>query len=312
MSPPVNTDTAPPTDRLESSVVLAPEHPIDLREPALDPEVSDLRSPPRRRSRIAARARELGASAAWATVGFLVLGAVWAVAASRIVELPSPAATFAELQRLLAKPFATTSAGPGVGVQLLSSLQRVFFGFGLAAVVGVPVGFAIGRSRRAWQAANPVIQLLRPVSPLAWFPIWLVIFKNAPQAAVWVIFMTALWPIVVNTAAGAASVPRDQLNVARVFRFGRLASLRHIVVPHALPSVVTGLRLSMGVAWMVIVAVEMLSGGTGIGFFVWDAYNALNLAGVVAAIVLIGVIGVIFDQVFLWCGRKVAVPEVAP
>ena len=135
--------------------------------------------------------------------------------------------------------------------------------------------------------------------------------KDAPKAAVFVIFVTALWPIVVNTAAGAASVPSDQRNVARVFRFGRLAYLRHVVVPHTVPSTITGLRLSMGVAWMVIVAVEMLSGGSGIGFFVWDSYNGGNLAAVIAAIVFIGLVGVALDSAFVWLGRRFA-PEEAP
>ena len=146
---------------------------------------------------------------------------------------------------------------------------------------------------------NPLVQILRPVSPLAWFPIWLVAFSDAKKAAVFVIFITALWPIVVNTAAGAAAVPQDHRNVARVFKFGRFAYIRHVLIPDSLPSIVTGLRLSMGVAWMVIVAVEMLSGGTGIGFYVWDAYNASNLAGVTAAIVLIGVVGLALDLMFL-------------
>src|SRR5207253_11209530 len=151
---------------------------------------------------------------------------------------------------LLAEPLH--DGGPndkGIGLQLLSSLQRVGLGFSIAAVVGIPAGMLIGASRRAWRAANPVIQLLRPVSPLAWFPIWLVILKDAPTAAIWVIFITALWPIVINTAAGAASVPEDQRNVARVFRFGRWQYVRHVLVPHSLPSIVTGLRLAIGVAW---------------------------------------------------------------
>ena len=256
------------------------------------------------------RLRSAASAAGWAFVGIGALVAVWAVASTRVAELPSPATTFAELRSLLAEPFH--DSGPndkGIGLQLLSSLQRVGLGFSIAAVVGVPAGMFIGASRRAWRAANPVIQLLRPVSPLAWFPIWLVILKDAPSAATWVIFITALWPIVINTAAGAATVPNDQRNVARVFHFNRRSYIRHVLVPHTLPSVVTGLRLSMGVAWMVIVAVEMLSGGVGIGFFVWDAYNALNLSKVIAAIILIGVVGVALDLLFLRLGRAVAIEE---
>jgi nitrate/nitrite transport system permease protein len=141
---------------------------------------------------------------------------------------------------------------------------------------------------------------------LAWFPIWLITIKNAPQAAIVVIFITALWPIVINTAAGAAAIPPDQGKVANVFRFDKRTYLRHVLLPNALPGIVTGMRLSMGVAWMVIVAVEMLSGGSGIGFFVWDAYNALNLARVIAAILLIGCTGLALDLLFMRLGRRVS------
>ncbi|MGH9281763.1 MAG: ABC transporter permease subunit, partial [Acidimicrobiales bacterium] len=195
--------------------------------------------------------------------------------------------------------------------QLLISLRRVFTGFGIAAGLGIPLGLLIGASKRAWQAVNPVVQLLRPVSPLAWFPIWLVMTKDPGKAAVYVICITALWPTVINTAAGAAAIPRDHRNVALVFKFGRLAYLRHVLLPNALPQVVTGLRQSMGIAWMVIVAVEMLSsGGAGIGFFVWDSYNASNLAAVIAAILLIGAVGLVLDLLFLRIGKRVALEEV--
>ena len=247
---------------------------------------------------------------AWAVVGFAVAFAVWQLGASRVPELPTPAEAFSELRRLLADPFYDNGPNDkGIALLLLSSLQRVGLGFLLATLVGVPLGLAIGSIRSVWQAANPVIQLLRPVSPLAWYPIWLIVFKESQQAAVWVIFMTALWPTVIGTAAGAAGVPGDHRNVARVFRFGRVAYVRHILVPNAMPQIVTGLRLSMGTAWMVIVAVEMLSGGLGIGGDVWVSYNALNLTRMVAAIVFIGVIGLALDLLFLRLARAVALEE---
>ena len=256
------------------------------------------------------RARRALASTAWGSVGIAIVVAGWAFAAWRVKDLPSPIVTFHEMVRLLRSPFH--NGGPndlGVGLQLLGSLSRVAKGFGAAAVVGVPLGLLIGASKRAWQAANPVVQLLRPVSPMAWFPIWLIIIKNAPQAASFVIFITALWPIVINTAAGASGIPQDQRGVAKVFRFGRFAYLKHVLLPNSLPSIVTGLRLSMGTAWMVIVAVEMLSGGVGIGFFVWDAYNALNLARVICAIILIGCVGLVLDLAFLRLAKKVSLTE---
>jgi nitrate/nitrite transport system permease protein len=259
-----------------------------------------------------ARAGKVLTSVLWALVGFAAFIAIWQLGAARVDQLPTPGESLSKLQDLLGEPFY--DRGPndkGIGLRLLGSLQRVFSGFGLAVVVGVPIGFLIGASRRAWQMFNPIVQLLRPVSPLAWFPIWLVVFKDSGRAAIWVIFITSLWPMVLNTAAAAASVPNDQRAVARVFKFGKVAYLRHVLVPNSLPSVVTGMRVSMGIAWMVIVAVEMLSsnGGAGIGSYVWEQYNALKLDGVAAAIVLIGATGFLLDLVFLRLGKAVAIEE---
>lgn len=262
-----------------------------------------------------ARARALLArvleSAGWALVGAGVVVGMWQLAALRSSDLAAPSEAFSALGHLISRPFYDNGPNDkGIGLQLATSLVRVFKGFGLAALAGIPLGLAIGASRRAWQAINPVVQVLRPVSPLAWFPLWLVVLKDAGRASVFVIFITALWPTVLNAAAGAASIPRDQRNVARVFRFGRPAYIRHVLVPHALPSIITGLRLSMGIAWMVIVAVEMLSGGSGIGFFVWDSYNASRLDLVIAAIMLIGTVGLLLDQGFAWLFRRTVLEEV--
>ncbi|MGQ0830766.1 MAG: nitrate ABC transporter permease [Microthrixaceae bacterium] len=247
-------------------------------------------------------------------MGFAVVVAIWAFGAAHVPQLPTPGETLSRLRTLLEDPFYDNGPNDkGVGLRLVTSLQRVFLGFGLATFVGVPIGLAMGTSRRVWRAANPVIQVLRPVSPLAWFPIWLVVFKDSGNAAVWVIFITSLWPTLLNTAAGAAEVPNDQRDVARVFRFGRLAYLRHVLLPNTLPATVTGMRLSMGTAWMVIVAVEMLAGGgKGLGSYVWEQYNALDLASMVAAIVIIGGVGFMLDLAFLRLGRMVAIEEVAP
>ncbi|MCA1692651.1 MAG: nitrate ABC transporter permease [Actinobacteria bacterium] len=269
------------------------------------PEPAPAASPAATRTGAAVRA------VAWSLVGAAVVIALWSAVALSSPDLPTPPEALRSLQDLLSNPFYDNGPNDkGIGVQLLASLQRVFLGFVMATAVGVPLGFLIGGSRRAWQAANPIVQLLRPVSPLAWFPIGLVVLKDAPNAAVFVIFITALWPTVINTAAGAASVPRDHRNVARVFKFGRFAYVRHVMVPHTLPSIITGLRLSMGVAWMVIVAVEMLSGGTGVGFFVWNSYNGSDLPAVVAAIILIGAVGVVLDTAFVRLGRRFAPEEV--
>lgn len=246
----------------------------------------------------------------WGLVGFAVLVALWQLAAWRSDGVPTPIDTWSELRSMLADPFR--DAGPndkGVGVLLKNSLLRVLSGFAIAVVAGIPLGLAMGSSRRVWQAANPVIQVLRPVSPLAWFPLWLYAMKNAGQSSMWVIFITAVWPIVLNSATAAGSVPSDQRNVARVFRLSRWGYVRHILMPHSLPGILTGMRLSMGTAWMVIVAIEMLSNQVGIGWYVWDTYNSLNLARVAALVIVIGVVGLALDMVFMRLGRMVTHQE---
>jgi nitrate/nitrite transport system permease protein len=248
-------------------------------------------------------------SGLWAMVGLAVVASAWWFASTRVAELPSPAVTAKTFGRLMKDPFH--NGGPndkGIGLQFVGSLQRVFFGFGIAALVGIPFGLFIGSNKRAWKAANPVIQLLRPVSPLAWFPIWLYVLKDSPQAAKFVILITALWPILINTAAAAGSIPPDQRNVAKVFKFNTRTYVRHVLLPNAMPGIVTGMRLSMGVAWMVIVAVEMMSVGTGVGFFVWEAYNAGDLSVVMAAIIMIGLVGLTLDMLFLKLGKRFALP----
>lgn len=284
--------------------VLKPYNEVDERPVVTGPALPVPSGKPVDQPSFVAKIGAAAGAIATGLVGIGVLVGLWAIAAWRVEGLPSPAATFTELTSLLSSPFR--DGGPndkGIGLQLAGSLQRVFMGFTFAAILGVPFGLLVGANRWVRRAANPVIQLLRPVSPLAWFPIWLVVFKDAPQAAVWVIFITALWPIVINTAAGAAEIPRDHNNVARVFHFGRWAYVRHVLLPDSFSAILTGLRVSMGVAWLVIVAVEMLSGGTGIGFFVWDSYNALNLAKVISAIILIGGVGLAIDLVFIRLAR---------
>lgn len=255
----------------------------------------------------ARRLRGLFISLTYTLSGALVFAAFWTFLSWRTPELPTPKAALGTLTDLLSRAFEDGGPnGKGIGLQFATSMGRTFRGFTLAAMLAVPIGLLIGSSRRAWQAFNPIVQLLRPISPLAWFPIGLVILDDAPKAAVLVIFITALWPIVINTAAGAHSVPADQRNVARVFKFSRATYLRRVLIPHTVPSIITGMRLSMGIAWMVIVAVEMLSGGSGIGFFVWDSYNGGNLKAVIAAVIIIGAIGWLLDAMFTAIGRRYA------
>lgn len=297
------------TNSLQESAKQSTPPPLVLVSDSLD-EIAPMRS---RRSVLGSRTQSSVSSLGWGLLGVAVLLVLWQLGARAAPGVPMPAASFEKFFDLVSNPFYDNGPNDkGIALQLAISLQRVFTGFGVAAIVGVPLGMFMGSSKRMWKAANPIVQFLRPVSPLAWFPIWLVAFKNPGKAAVFVIFITALWPTVLNSAAGAAGIPSDQRDVARVFRFGRVAYIRYVLLPNALPSVVTGLRLSMGIAWMVIVAVEMLSGGAGIGFFVWDSYNASNMAAVIASLLIIGAVGFALDGLFMRLASKVAIEEMRP
>lgn len=232
--------------------------------------------------------------------GFTVLFAIWELASLLSKgELPSPVNTMAVFFDMWADPLY--DAGPndkGIGVQLLSSLKRVFIGFGLGSLIAIPLGFLIGSNKTMLNILNPVIQVLRPVSPLAWFPLGLAMMKVSDKATIFVIVITSLWPTLINTALGVASVPQDHKNVGKAFGFSRWKYITKILLPASLPLIITGLRLSIGVAWLVIVAAEMLSGGVGIGFFVWDSWNALSLEKVMSAILIIGLVGLILDKLF--------------
>lgn len=214
-------------------------------------------------------------------------------------ELPGPSATLTVLFEMLADPFY--DRGPndkGIILQLWYSIKRVFLGFGLGSLLAIPLGIMMGANRYIYQTIDPIVQILKPVSPLAWFPIGLVVFKNSEEASIFIIFITSLWATVINTAFGVGSIPDDHKNVSKVFGFSMARYVSKILIPYALPHIITGLRLSLGVAWLVIVAGEMLSGSTGIGFFVWDSWNALSLERVISAILIIGVMGFLFDRIF--------------
>ncbi|MFS8871921.1 nitrate ABC transporter permease [Synechococcus sp. R50.1] len=229
--------------------------------------------------------------------GFALLLAIWWVVALFRSELvPTPPQAFVDNLDYILHPFYRRGPGDlGVGWLLLASLRRVLIGFLLGAVVAIPMGFWIGMSPSAMAMFNPIVQILRPVSPLAWLPIALSIFNSADPAAIFVIFITSLWPTLINTALGVASVPQDYLDVALVLEMPRWRRILKIIWPAALPYIFTGLRISLGIAWLVIVAVEMLTGGIGIGFFVWDEWNRLNLSAVFLSVLLIGATGLVLD-----------------
>ena len=232
--------------------------------------------------------------------GFAILGLIWyAVSVVTKGELPAPAATLKVLWEMLIDPFY--DYGPnekGIALQLGSSLLRVFTGFVCGALIAIPMGLLMGASPFCKKVFDPIVQVLKPVSPLAWFPIGLVAFQSAGSATVFIIFITSLWPTLVNTAFGVSSIPDDHKNVAKAFGFSRWKYLTKVLIPFSLPHIITGLRLSISVAWLVIVAGEMLSGGLGIGFFVWDSWNSLGLEKVISAILIIGIVGLLLDRGF--------------
>ncbi|WP_428843072.1 nitrate ABC transporter permease [Sphaerothrix gracilis] len=225
-----------------------------------------------------------------------LIGVWWLVALLRPELMPTPPQALVENLDYILHPFYRRGPGDiGLGWLLLASLQRVIIGFLLGAVVAIPIGFLIGMSRTARLVINPVIQVLKPVSPLAWLPIALAIFNVANPSAIFVIFITSLWSTIINTALGVASVPKDYLNVARMLEMPVWKKVVKIILPASLPYIFTGLRISLGIAWLVIVAVEMLTGGVGIGFFVWDEWSRLNLSSVFLAVFVIGLTGLVLD-----------------
>ena len=237
--------------------------------------------------------------------GLALFLALWAVVAKLGGRIPDPAVVFQAAAKIFADPFY--SKGPndqGIGWNVLSSLRRVGIGFGMAALVGIPLGFIIGRFRFVAGMAAPIIALLKPVSPLAWLPIGLLVFKAANPAAIYVIFVCSLWPMIVNTAVGVRQIPQDYLNVARVLNLSEWKVFSKILFPAVLPYMITGVRLSIGVAWLVIVAAEMLTGGVGIGFWVWDEWNNLKVEHIIIAIFTIGIVGLVLEQALVLLARR--------
>jgi nitrate/nitrite transport system permease protein len=186
----------------------------------------------------------------------------------------------------------------GIGIQLLHSLGRVGLGYLIAMLVAIPLGFAIGMSPLVYRALDPFIQVLKPISPLAWMPLALYTIKDSTTSGIFVIFICSVWPMLINTAFGVASVRRDWLNVARTLEVSRWRTAFEVILPAAAPTILTGMRISMGIAWLVIVAAEMLVGGTGVGYFVWNEWNNLSLPNVIFAILVIGVVGMVLDLLF--------------
>jgi nitrate/nitrite transport system permease protein len=234
---------------------------------------------------------------------------VWSTVSNMIPGFPTPGDTYVyafggvtsdgeELEGVLSDPFYIENQDDkGIFWQVMESLKRVFAGFIIAVIVGVPVGLAIGMSKNIQYALDPFIQIFKPVSPLAWLPLLLFAFKDIDSTAMSTIFVTSIWPIIINTALGVKNVSDDYLNVAKVLRFNPLEKITKIILPVAVPYIFTGMRLSLGIAWLVIVAAEMLTGGIGIGFWIWDEYNNLAYHNIIIGIIVVGLVGFILDLI---------------
>jgi nitrate/nitrite transport system permease protein len=277
-----------------SAVALAASAPAAPRAPTLTERLR-----PRLRHAIAVTVPPL--------VLLALIGLLWEWAASGpAASLPPPSRVWADARELILNPFYDRGGlDKGLGLHLFASLQRVAVGFALSAVVGIALGMLVGSSRLAMRSLDPLFQVLRTVPPLAWLPLSLAAFREAQPSAIFVIFITAVWPIIINTAVGVRNVPADYRNVARVIRLSPIDWFLRIVVPAAAPYIFTGLRIGVGLSWLAIIAAEMLIGGVGIGFFVWDAWNSSNLSDIIVALAYIGIVGFLLDRSMALIGRAV-------
>ena len=230
---------------------------------------------------------------------------IWQIAASGPqATLPTPLRIWQEAKDLIVDPwFVLGPQDIGLGWRVLTSLQRVAIGFGLAAVVGIALGALVGQSQWAMRGLDPIFQVLRTVPPLAWLPIALAAFRDSAPSAIFVIFITAIWPVIINTAVGIRNIPQDYRNVARILQLNQIEFFWRIMVPSAAPYIFTGLRIGIGLSWLAIVAAEMLTGGVGIGFFIWDAWNSSRLSDIIVALVYIGIIGFVLDRLVALIGH---------
>ncbi len=296
--PPTTQPTPPAREAANDTARAVPAAPVGRAARRLTP--TEQRNELQRAERRALLVRVLAP-----VLGLILFGLLWQVVAQASGQLPTPAKVGKAAMELFADPFYRKGPNDqGIGWNVLSSLQRVGVGFGLAALIGIPLGFVIGRFTFFDQMAAPIVSLLKPVSPLAWLPIGLLLFKAANPAAIWTIFICSLWPMIINTAVGVRQIPQEYLNVAKVLQLSEWKVLTRILFPAVLPFMLTGVRLSIGIAWLVIVAAEMLTGGVGIGFWVWDEWNNLNVQHIIVAIVVIGVVGLLLEAALVLLARR--------
>ncbi|MEB3312142.1 MAG: nitrate ABC transporter permease [Snowella sp.] len=245
-------------------------------------------------------------------VALLILLAIWQLFCSGPnPNLPSPLTVLQETwDPLIINPFFDNGGtDKGLGLQILASLGRVAVGFSLSAIVGIALGILIGGSRVMYDALDPIFQVLRTIPPLAWLPIALAAFREAEPSAIFVIFITAIWPIIINTTVGVQQVPQDYRNVSRVLQLSKVEYFFNILFPAAVPYIFTGLRIGIGLSWLAIVAAEMLVGGVGIGFFIWDAYNSSRMSEIILALLYVGVVGLLLDRLVAFIASIVVPAE---
>lgn len=237
----------------------------------------------------------------------LLLG-IWELASSQAgAALPPPSRVIADTKDLILDPFFNNGGNDvGMAWQLLASLERVLYGYSIAVVVGISLGVLVGQFAIAMRGLDPVFQVLRTVPPLAWLPIALAGFRDGNPSAIFVIFITAVWPIIINTSIGIRNIPNDYRNVARVVQLNGVEYFWKIMMPAAAPYIFSGLRIGVGLSWLAIVAAEMLIGGVGVGFFIWDAWNSSRISDIVLALVYVGIVGFMLDRIVSWIGRWVA------
>ncbi len=277
------------------------------QSPLLPAPAAIVRLPQRARQldRLHAMAREAVAIVVPPIIVLSLLLLIWQIAAAGPkATLPTPLKIWQDAKDLIVDPwFVLGPQDIGLGWRVLTSLQRVAVGFGLSAIVGVALGALVGQSQWAMRGLDPIFQVLRTVPPLAWLPISLAAFRDSAPSAIFVIFITAIWPVIINTAVGIRNIPQDYRNVARILRLNQAEFFWRIMVPSAAPYIFTGLRIGIGLSWLAIVAAEMLTGGVGIGFFIWDAWNSSRLSDIVVALVYIGVIGFVLDRLVALVGH---------
>ncbi len=238
-------------------------------------------------------------------IGVLLI--IWQMLGSRPgAALPSPTKVVQDTWELIMHPFYDRGGNDvGIAWQLLASLKRVAYGYSLAVVVGVSLGVLVGQSTWALRGLDPIFQVLRTVPPLAWLPISLAGFRDGHPSAIFVIFITSIWPIIINTSIGIRNIPEDYRNVAKVIRLNGIEYFAKIMLPAAAPFIFSGLRIGVGLSWLAIIAAEMLIGGVGIGFFIWDAWNSSRISDIILALVYVGLVGFTLDRIVAFIGRKV-------